>query len=98
MVLEVASFTLVDGTDVDAFLHEHTKFHTDWVATQPGFVKRVTTCGDGGVWKDVVTWESLDAALTAMKTIGGIEEGQAWMSMMDGASINMYHGEIKFEA
>ena len=98
MVLEIAIFKLVDGTDADTFLQEHAKFHTDWVVTQPGFVKRVTTCGDDDVWTDVLTWESLDAAKTAMETIGGIEEGKTWMSMMDEASIKMYHGEIKFES
>jgi hypothetical protein len=98
MVIEITSFKLVAGTNTDTFLQEHKEFHEKWIAKQPGFVKRVTAYGDDGIWKDVLTWESLEAATTAMKIVGGIEEGQTWMSMMDQLSVDMYHGNIQFEA
>jgi len=94
MILEVASFRLSDGADEQAFLREHRRVHENWVVQQPGFVSRRTTKSPDGDWKDVVTWESMEAAQAASEKLMGAAEAGPWMRMMDPASVAMYHGEL----
>ncbi len=94
MVLEIATFHLIDNVKETDFLNEHKKVHETWVIIQPGYVSRVTTKSDVGEWKDVITWESMEHAHNASKNIMSSPEVGPWMKMIDPKSISMYHGEI----
>lgn len=91
LVLECVVFDTVDDADRDVFI-DAARAVTDWVSAQPGFVDReLYEVGDGR-WIDTVRWASLDDAHAAAQLIGSVETLGAFMSMIDGPTIQMMHG------
>jgi hypothetical protein len=93
MIVEIASFKLLDSADEKAFLAAHKGVHDTWVKVQPGFISRDTYKDTAGNWRDVVIWDSIHHATQAAERIMQTEEAGFWMQMMDQDSVQMYHGE-----
>jgi len=60
-VVEVTTFRLADGADVDAFLRDDRRVQTELVPNQPGFLRR-TTARRGDHWLVVTLWAGLEQA------------------------------------
>ncbi len=97
MVLEIVEFILLPQISATQFLEAHQQVHLNWVRHQPGFLRRETVCNPEGIWKDVVSWESLAHAQEASERLMQEAEALPWMQMMDPESIVMYHGELMVE-
>ena len=66
-VIEIAAFSLVEGTDVDAFLVADRAVQTEFVPNRQGFARRTTARNDRG-WAVITLWwtdEDADAAAAA---------------------------------
>ncbi len=56
-VVEITTFGLAAGADVESFLRADRRVQTELVPNQPGFLRR-TTARDGEDWVVVVLWAS----------------------------------------
>jgi len=65
--IEWAPFTLAPGTDDAALLQASADLQADFLARQPGFVRRDLLKGADGQWIDLVYWDSPGAAEAAMQ-------------------------------
>ena len=54
-VVEITTFRLAAGADVESFLRSDRRVQTELVPNQPGFLRR-TTARDGEQWVVVVLW------------------------------------------
>jgi hypothetical protein len=61
------------------------------LAAQSGYVGRELMLDDTGQWADVVQWDSLEAAMSAMTVMEHDPAMQPFMQALDLASIRMFH-------
>ena len=61
------SFSLVEGASVPDFLISSEKVHSEFMSKQKGYISWQQLV-DGDVWADLVTWETMDDAKSAMET------------------------------
>jgi hypothetical protein len=62
VVVEWAPFELVAGTDEAVLLQASAALQQDFLARQPGFIRRELLRGKENQWVDLVYWESMEAA------------------------------------
>jgi hypothetical protein len=67
VTLEWAPFTLAAGVTEQELLDASQALQEDFLARQPGFVRRELLKGSGREWADLVYWESAELAQDAMK-------------------------------
>lgn len=89
-VLECVIFATADGVSSDDFM-EAAEASMHWARAQAGFVSRELFETDDGRWIDTVRWASMDAAHAAAAAIGTAPETQAFVSKIDGPSVQMFH-------
>jgi len=96
-VLECVIFATSDGVDRDDFIVA-AEASMQWARTQEGFVSRELFETDDGRWIDTVRWASMDAAHAAAAGIGTAPETQAFISKIDGPSVQMMHARRAADA
>lgn len=89
-VLECVIFATADGVDRHNFM-EAAEASMQWARSQEGFVSRELFETDDGRWIDTVRWASMDAAHAAAAGIVTAPETQAFVSKIDGPSVQMMH-------
>lgn len=89
-VLECVVFATIEGVDRDDFM-EAAEASMQWARAQEGFVSRELFETDDGRWIDTVRWASMDAAHRAAAGIGTAPATQAFVSKIDGPSVQMMH-------
>ncbi|MEL6287805.1 MAG: hypothetical protein AAFQ35_03410 [Pseudomonadota bacterium] len=92
-VMETVEFSLVRGSDRDAFIEAAGKIN-DWIARQPGFVRRRLSHEEDVRWIDQVEWSDLAAAQAAADGIATEPGNAAFMALIDGPSVIMTHSKI----
>lgn len=93
--VEVVTFRLVAGAEVDAFVTAARATEVP-LRAQPGFLRRRLVQGAEGQWTDWVEWRdaaSAEAAAAAMMADPGFG---TFMALIDGASVVMRHDALIF--
>jgi hypothetical protein len=71
MLIENVTFCLAAGTDVAQFLAADRAVQTEFIANEPGFLRRTTARGRDGEWLDAILWSSeADADASASRSVG----------------------------
>lgn len=83
--IEWAPFRLKPGVTDDVLLRASAALQDDFVARQPGFVRRELLRGPDGQWVDLVVWESREAALAIMDAVAASPVCSAYFALMEGA-------------
>jgi heme-degrading monooxygenase HmoA len=81
-IIEWAPFTVVPGTDERALLAASEAIQRDFLAKQPGFIRRELLRIDADHWADLVCWESHAAAAEAMKAVESSAVCRAYFALM----------------
>ena len=84
-VIELAPFRLRAGAS-EAALLEASDAVQDFLAGQPGFVRRELARGADGRWADVVLWTDQASVDAAMARVGESAACQAYFALMAGAN------------
>lgn len=66
--VEIARFTLIPTVSAEMFAPIAERFHTGFLALQPGYLRHDLLQTEDG-WLDYVVWESLEAARAAAALI-----------------------------
>jgi hypothetical protein len=84
-VIEWAPFTLADGVAEATLLDASEALQRDFLAAQPGFVRReLLRAADGG-WVDLVVWADAESAERVMEGAGASAACAAYFALMRGA-------------
>lgn len=62
MVIENATFRLIDGITTEEFLNIDARFQEEFAYQQRGFQRRTTARSEDGTWLVVNLWDSLESA------------------------------------
>lgn len=89
-VIEVTTFTVVDGTDEAAFLAADHRMQTAFFHQQPGFLRRTTARASDGEWVTVVLWADQDSATTAGALATEDEVATAFAALTEGTRARHY--------
>lgn len=92
-VLEIVTFQLVDGTDVENFLNAAQATET-MLRDHGSLVRRFLTMDETGVWTDVIEWTSKDEALAAAEAAMQHPDFAPFGSMIDTETLHMRHAPI----
>lgn len=95
-VMEVVRFRLAAGIEEAAFLDAARATEAP-LARQPGFVSRRLVLGDGGLWTDLVEWQSLAAAQAGAEAMMADPAFAPFVAAIDHASIVMQHPAIRWQ-
>jgi hypothetical protein len=85
-VIELAPFRLRDGVTEAALLAAADAIQRDFLARQPGFVRRDLARGEDGRWADVVYWADGASAAAAMAAAMASPSCGAYFALMLGAN------------
>ncbi len=94
-VMEVVTFRLAPGTTEAAFLTAARATEAP-LSRQPGFVSRRLLQGDGGLWTDLVEWQTRAQAEAAAAVMMADPAFTAFIVAIDPASIAMSHPGIRW--
>lgn len=83
--IEYAPFRLKPGVSEETLLAASHALQQDFVARQPGFVRRDLLRGPDGQWVDLVEWQSREAALAIMDAVAASPACHAYFALMEGA-------------
>ncbi|SHH80227.1 antibiotic biosynthesis monooxygenase family protein [Cognatishimia maritima] len=93
-IVETVTFKLVEGADSDAFVIAANAM-TNWIETQPGFIRRRLSCTEDGTWIEHIEWADMEAALGAAKGIGTESGNAEFLKAIDGSSVAMSHSRLE---
>lgn len=85
MVIEWAPFRLRATADEQTLLRASEVLQRDFLARQPGFLRRELLRGDDRQWIDLVYWESADALAAAMRQAEQSPVCFTYFQVMEGA-------------
>lgn len=86
MTMELATFSLVDAADVDAFVAADADLQRDMMINDRGFVRRTTARGDGG-WAVVTLWASREEAEASVQRTATSDAGRAFAAFVEPSSV-----------
>ena len=89
-ILEVVLFTLIAGSDEGSFL-EAVEEMEPVLASKKGYIMRELNKTDDGKWVDMVHWESVEEATSAIRSVMQTRAGKQYTSMIDPESVTMTH-------
>jgi quinol monooxygenase YgiN len=92
-VAEIITFRLTPDSDETAFLAA-ARATAAAVAAQPGFLRRVLSRDDGGLWTDHVEWADRASAETAARAVTALPEFRPFVGFIDLAVMNMRHARV----
>lgn len=84
-VVEWAPFRVKPGVDDNTLLAASEALQRDFLAHQPGFVRRELLRGAEGQWVDLVYWRDEDSAMAVMPAIANSAACQTYFHLMEGA-------------
>ena len=93
-VMETVTFKLNEGATREAFAAAAQGMN-DWVAAQPGFVRRRLSCTDDGTWVEQIEWASMDDAKAAAAKIGKEPGNAPFLQAIDGPSVSLTHSVVE---
>jgi hypothetical protein len=82
LVVEWAPFQLADGVTEEQLLAASEMLQREFLARQPGFVRRELLRGRGGQWVDLVHWETAEAASAVFAAAGTSAICRAYFELM----------------
>jgi hypothetical protein len=94
--IEHVTFRLVPGTDRAAFLAAAHATEAV-VRRQPGFIARMLTEADDGIWSDIVTWASHSDAMAAAEAVMTDPEFAPFGAMIAGPTVRMTHSTLVWQ-
>jgi len=83
------SFNLVKGASVPDFLLASEKLHSEYMSKQKGYISWKQLV-EGDMWADLLTWETMGDAQSAMETSCTNEFAQKFFSFIDQGSVKMH--------
>jgi len=93
--VEITRFKLKEGADVSEFLKASVQFLEKFLKSQSGFVSRNLITNGEGVWADLATWESMEAAQAVETAMTKNEHAGVYCSFIDFESMSMEHFYIE---
>lgn len=96
IVLELAIGEVKPGVSRAEYLQAASAVETD-LRQMPGFRSRTLLAGEGGLWVDLVYWDSLEEALQAAQAFTEIPSALPMIAMLNSDTIRMYHLEPVYE-
>jgi heme-degrading monooxygenase HmoA len=90
-VVEWAPFRLAPGVEESVLLEASEVLQREFLAHQPGFLRRELLRGDDGQWADLVYWEDEAAAGNAMREATASPACQSYFQRMTGADVLLTH-------
>jgi hypothetical protein len=88
VVVEWAPFELVAGTNKAVLLQASAALQQDFLARQPGFIRRELLRGKENQWVDLVYWKSMEAAVQAAHNAAASPVCYAYFQLMVAADHN----------
>lgn len=85
VVVEWAPFRVKPGVEDAAVLDASEALQRDFLAHQPGFMKRELLRGADGQWVDLVHWRDEESARAVIPAIADSAACQAYFHLMEGA-------------
>lgn len=92
-VAEIVTFHITPGSDEAAFLVAARATEAP-VAAQPGFLRRVLSRDDGGLWTDHVEWADRASAEVAAHAVMAIPEFGPFAGFIDASTMQMRHARV----
>ena len=83
-VVEWAPFRVKPGVDDTVLLEASEALQRDFLAHQPGFIKRELLRGAEGQWVDLVYWRDEASAMAVIPAIADSAACQAYFHLMEG--------------
>lgn len=93
-VVETVTFKLNSGVSRDDFIAA-AKGMNAWIKARPGFMHRRLSCAHDGTWIEHVQWQDMQAAQAAAAEIGKAPENAAFLSAIDGPTVQLMHSELE---
>lgn len=93
-VIKTVTFTLNDGVRREDFIAA-ARGMSSWIKTRPGFICRRLSCTEDGTWIEHVQWENMNAAKAAAAEIGKIPGNAAFLSAINGPTVQLTHSELE---
>ncbi|MFP4196102.1 MAG: antibiotic biosynthesis monooxygenase family protein [Methanomassiliicoccales archaeon] len=87
-IVEIAQFRLKEGMDEERFLSISNGFQEKYLEKQEGYIDR-ELLRSGGVWVDLIHWESLEAAQAVADEIMEHPESKDYIDTMDPESVSL---------
>lgn len=94
IAVEWAPFTLADGANEERLLRASEALQADFLGRQAGFIRRELIHGPDGQWVDIVHWESIEAAETAMRNAAESPVCREYFHLMKSADHNDAAGGV----
>ncbi|MCL2703583.1 MAG: hypothetical protein FWE91_08270 [Defluviitaleaceae bacterium] len=95
-VVMFISFNLADGASEQEFLLASEKLHSEFISKQKGFISWKQLI-EGGLWADLLTWESMDDANNAFEASGTSALTREFFSFIDEKSVKTHLFTVKKE-
>ncbi len=88
-VIDVTTFHLRDGADVDAFVVADAALQSEFAYQQPGLLRRTTARNDDGTWLVLSVWASPSHADAGAAALGSPVEPTvtAWSAFVDESTV-----------
>ena len=88
------SFKLMDGVSEESFTQAVEKVHREFMSKQKGYIswRQLLDCSS---WIDVITWETMDDAKSAMSASENDAASGEFFAMLDMESVNVNICEVK---
>lgn len=90
LVVEAVLFETVEGVSDAQFLAAADQIQ-QWLAQQPGYIRRELAHTGAGQWLDLVSWRSLDDAHQAAAQLLHQPEATSFLALIREESIQMHH-------
>lgn len=84
-VIEWAPFTIGPGVSEEQLLEASEALQSEFLARQPGFVRRELLRGENREWCDLVYWEDAAAARAAVEQAASSGVCLRYFQLMEGA-------------
>jgi hypothetical protein len=95
-VIEWAPFRLAPGVTESALLEASERFQRDFLAGQPGFLRRELLRGRDGQWIDLVLWQDQASADAIMAAATSSPHCAAYFEVMDMSGVDPAAGVSHF--
>lgn len=90
----MAQFKMKVGVSEDEVLAASQEAQDGFLAKQKGYVSRELLKSSEGEWVDIVHWETMEDAQTAMNSFMGHPSTKKFGEVIDPSSIKMMHLEV----
>lgn len=96
IVAEIVTFKLNDGV-TDAEFVDISKASEEFVRSAPGFISRLLSKGEDGVWTDYVLWQDMESALAVGKAFPEQAFAPSLMGAIKSGSAQMRHQYVVWQ-